>query len=144
MLEVDIGGQGHPPRVNLQNFVSILPVRDTYLDLPIEPPGPPEGGIKAFGPVGRADDDQVSPALEAVHGGEDLGDYSPFYLAGHLAPLRRYCVDLVYEQDAGGVLLGVLEHLPHPGLGLAVELAHDLRAVDGVEVGLGLVGDHPG
>ena len=42
-------------------------------------------------------------------------------------------VDLVYEDDAGGVLLGLLEDLPQTLLALPVELTHDFRTLDGVE-----------
>jgi len=50
-------------------------------------------------------------------------------------------VDLVDEDDRGGLLDGPLEGLPELLLAFALVLGDDLRAVDDLEVGVDLVGD---
>jgi len=65
----------------------------------------------------------------------------PLDLSVGLVPLGGDGVDLVNEDDRGGVLLGLLEGLPKVGLGLSGHLGHDLGPIDEEEEGSGLVGD---
>merc|ERR1719499_1424172 len=50
-------------------------------------------------------------------------------------------VQLVEEEDARCSAPGLVEHVPHVGLGLSEPHSEQLRALDGDEVGLALVGD---
>ena len=63
-----------------------------------------------------------------------------YYLAVGLLPLGCDGVQLVNEDDSGGVLLRLLKRLPQVTLGLSGHLGHDLRAVDQEEEGSGLIG----
>src|ERR1041385_8031072 len=141
VLEVDVLGLGHVARLDLQDLEAALLVGHADLDLAVEAPGAAQRRIDGVGPVGGADDDDLAAALEAVHQGQHLRHDAALHFALHLVALGRDGVHLVDEDDAGRVLLGLLEGLAQVLLGLAVELAHDLRAVDGVELGAGLVGD---
>src|SRR6266545_2936397 len=134
----------HASRVNLQDFFPAHPVRDADLDFPIEAARPTQRGIDRLVPVRRADDDDLAAAREPVHQREELGDDPALDLAGDLLPLRGDGVELVDEQDARRVLLRLLELLPEAFFALAVVLGHDLRPLDGVEVGPGFVGDRLG
>ena len=53
-------------------------------------------------------------------------------------------VDLVDEDDAGGVLLALLEQVAHPGGADADEHLDEVRAGDREERDVGLAGDRPG
>ena len=50
-------------------------------------------------------------------------------------------VQLVEEEDAGGGGPGLVEDVPHVGLGLSEPHGEQLGALDGDEVGLALVSD---
>src|SRR3546814_10832848 len=52
-------------------------------------------------------------------------------------------VDLVDEDDAGGVLLALLEHVAHPAGADADEHLDEIRAGDGEERHVRLAGDGP-
>src|SRR3990172_8247745 len=101
-------------------------VGDADLDLAVEPAGAAQRGVDGLVAVRRPDDDDLTAAAEAVHEGEELGDDAALHLAGDLLALRRDAVQLVDEEDARGVLLGLLELLPQAFLGLPVVLRHDL------------------
>ena len=62
-------------------------------------------------------------------------------LAGDVGALRRHGVDLVDEQDRRRAARRFLEDLAELGLALAVELPHDLRAVEVNEVDAAFGGD---
>src|SRR5204862_5344248 len=100
--------------------------------------------VDRLGPVGRGDDDQVLPRLEAVEQGQELGDEALFGLALDLAALGRDRIDLVDEDDRGRGAGRLLEQFAKALLALAISRAHDLRAGDVEEVGVALVGDGAG
>src|SRR2546425_1039666 len=66
---------------------------------------------------------------------------APFALAGFFLPLRRDRVEFIDEQDAGSVLLGLLELLAEALLALSVVFRHDLGALNRIEICAGFVGD---
>ena len=113
-------------------------------DFAIEAPGPPQRRIEHFGNVGGADDDHLAARHEAVHQAEQLRDDALFDLAGHFGALGRDGVDLVDEEDRRRAPRGFLEDLAELGLALAVELPHDLGAVEVNEVHAALGGDGAG
>src|SRR3990170_3661941 len=131
---------GHPAGVDLEDLLQAFPIRHADLDLPVEAARPPEGGVDRLVPVRRADHDDLAPAREAVHEGQELGDDAPLDLPCDLLPLRGDRVEFVDEQDARGVLLGLLKLLAEALLALPVVLRHDLGALDRGEVGPRLVG----
>jgi hypothetical protein len=68
-----------------------------------------------------------------------LGDHSLFDVADHALALGRDGIDLVDEDDAGGLLGGLVENLAEMSLALAVKFVDDFRAVDREELGIGLM-----
>ena len=140
-FQVDILRQRHSAGVDLQDLETSVPVGDTDLDLPVEPSGSPQGLVDGVGSVGGTDDHDLSPGVQTVHEAQELCDDTPLLLTVHLVTLGRDRVYLIDEDDAGCVLLCLLEDLPQLALGLTVELADDLRSSDGDEVAARLPGD---
>ena len=85
-------------------------------DLAVEAAGAQQGGIEDVGPVGGRDHDDVVLGLEAVHLDEQLVErlLALVVTAAHAgAAVAADGVDLVHEDDAGRVLLGLLEQVAH-------------------------------
>ena len=143
-LRVDVLVELHVAGVDAEHLEAAVLVGDANVDLAVEAAEAAEGGVDGVGAVGGADDDDGGALLEAVHEGEKLGDDAALDLAVGLVALGGDGVDLVDEDDGGGVLLGLLEGLAEVGLGLSGHLGHDLGSVDEEEEGAGLVGDGPG
>src|SRR5262249_34463410 len=121
-------------RVNLQNLKSGLRVRDADFDLSIEPARTTEGRIEHLGNIRRAHHDDLAARQETIHQAEELSHNALLNLTGYLGALGRNGIDLVDEQDRGRSTCGFFEDLAKLGLTLAVELPHDLRAVEVNEV----------
>ncbi|GIX63108.1 SNF2 helicase, putative [Babesia caballi] len=144
LLELDLGGQLHVPGVNLQDLEPSGVVGDANVDFLVESAETPERGVDGILPVGSRDDDNLAPALEAVHERKQLRDHSPLHLSVSLFPLRGDGIHLVDEDNGGRVLLRLSERPPEVGLRFSRHLAHDLRPVDEEEKGAGFVGHGPG
>src|SRR5204862_561672 len=86
--------------------------------LPVESPRPQERGIEDVGPVRRRDDDDIRAAVESVHLDENLIEcllalvVAPAESRTALTPNR---IDLIDEDDAGCVALGLIEEITHAG-----------------------------
>ena len=109
-------------------------------------PGPQQCGVQDVRPVRRGDQDDVGAGVEAVHLDEQLVQR----LLALVVPAAQACaalaadrVDLVHEDDARGVLLGLLEQVAHPGGTDADEHLDEVRAGDRVERHARLTGDGP-
>ncbi len=115
LLEVDVLGQGHLGRVDVEDVALGLDVRQGEFDLAIDPAGTDEGWIKALDLVGRHDDLDVAPLVESVELVEQL-QHGPLDLLGParggVVPLGPDGVDLVDEDYGGGQVIGDAEHLP--------------------------------
>ncbi len=104
----------------LQDLDSALPVRNSDLDLPVEPARPAQSGINGLFPVGGSDHNHLASLFQAIHHGQELGHHSSLHLPCNLTPLRGNGVDLVYEYDGWSGLLRLLEDLPQPLLALSI------------------------
>ena len=140
-LEVDVLRERHTSRVDLEDLEPTVPVRDANLDLPVEATGPTQRGVEGVRAIRRTDYDDLAASLESVHECEQLSDHPTFHLAGDLVPFRGDAVQFVDEDDARRVLFGLFEDVPQVLFALAVELRHDLRSRDGMEVRIRLGGD---
>ena len=138
LLDVHVLLKGHPPGVDLHDDQPSLSVRYPDLDLPVQPSGSSQGGIKGIGTVRCPDDDDLSAGFQPFHEGEKLGHHALLHLSLHLVTLGCDGIDLVDEDDGWGVLLGLLEDGPEVLLALTVELGHDLGTAEDVEVGFRL------
>ena len=131
-------------RVDLEDLRAALAVGPVDGDLAVEAAGAQQGGIEDVGPVGGRDHDDVVLGLEAVHLHEELVERLLALVvaaaeAGAAVAADR--VDLVHEDDAGRVLLGLLEEVAHAGGADADEHLDEVRARDGEERHARLAGD---
>ena len=105
--------------------------------------GPQERWIEHVGPVGRRDDDDALVLFEPVHLDEQLVQrllalvVAAAEARAAVAPDR---VDLVDEDDARGVLLGLLEHVAHAARADADEHFDEVGARNGEEGHVGFAG----
>ena len=116
-------------------------------DAAIEAAGPQERRIEHVGPVGRRDEDDALVRLEAVHLDEELVErllalVVPAAEAGAAMAADR--VDLVDEDDAGGVLLALLEQVADARGADADEHLDEVGAADREERHVGLTRDGAG
>jgi hypothetical protein len=98
----------------------VLPgLRDSQVDLLVEPAGTQDGGVEQVGPVGGADDEDLAGGSR-VHLLQQFCDYPVHDLVGvsTVAALGDEGVELVHEDDAGAAGPGPLEHCPHVLLAL--------------------------
>ena len=104
-------------------------------DLHVQAPGTQDGGIDHVLAVGRPDDDDVAQGLHAVDLCQDLGHDHGLDVGGDAgATGAEEGLHLVEEDDhrpvLGGGLAGLVEDGADLALGLADELAQQLRTLD--------------
>ena len=107
-------------------------------------PGPQQGRVEDVGAVGGGDQDDVVLRLEAVHLDEELVERLLALVVAAAeagAAVAADGVDLVDEDDAGRVLLGLLEEVAHAAGADADEHLDEVRARDREERHAGLAGD---
>ena len=144
LLEVDVLGQCHLGRVDVEDVPLGLDVRQREFDLAIDPAGADEGGVETFDLVGGHDDLDVASLVESIELVEQL-EHGPLDLAGAarggVVPLGADGVDLVDEDDGRGQVVGDAEHLPNELGAVSEVLLDELGTDDAEEGGAGLVGD---
>ena len=119
----------------------------SMIDLAVEAAGAQQRRVEDVGAVGGGDDDDVGVRVEAVHLDEDLvqGLLALVVAAAEAgAALAADRVDLVDEDDAGRVALGLVEQVAHAGGADADEHLDELGAGDREEGHAGLAGDGAG
>ena len=128
--------------MDLQNILAALQIRQLHRHAAVEAARTGQRGVQRFGAVGGRQNDDAVVALKAVHLGEQLVQgLLPLVIAADLAvPLLADGVDLVDEHDAGGLVIGLLEQVPHLGGTPAHEHLHELAAGNGEEGHVGLAG----
>src|SRR5205085_5026438 len=115
-------------------------------DAPVETARTEQSRIENVGPVGGRDEDDALVGLEAVHLDEELVQRLLALVvtaAEASAAVAADGVDLVDEDDAGSVLLALLEEVAHAGSAHADEHLHEVGAGDGEERNAGLARDGP-
>src|SRR5206468_8435382 len=113
-------------------------------DAAVEATGAQDGGVEDVGAVGRRDDDDAFVRLEAVHLDEELveGLLALVVTAAEAcAAVTTDSVDLVDEDDAGRVLLALLEQVAHAAGADADEHLDEVGAGDAEERNTCLAGD---
>ena len=121
--------------VNLQYGLPPGQIRQLHRHPPIEPSRSGKGGIQRLRPVGGRQNNHTVVSLKAVHLREQLVQgLLPLVVAADLSvPLLSDGIDLINEHDAGGLLLGLLEEIPHLGRAHAHKHLHEFRAGHGKE-----------
>ena len=135
-VEIGVGGQRLAVRMHPQHGLTAGEVGAGHRDLAIEAARPQQGGVEDVGPVGGRDQDDALALAEAVHLDQQLVEgLLALVMAAAEArtALPAHRVDLVDEDDARRVLLGLLEQVTHPRGADADEHLHEVRARDGEE-----------
>ena len=107
-------------------------------------PGPQQRRIEHVGTVGRGDEDDAFVRLEAVHLDEQLVQRLLALVVAAAeagAAMAADRVDLVDEDDAGRVLLALLEQVADARRADADEHLDEVRAADREERHVGFAGD---
>jgi len=142
-LQVHVGADGDLAGVHPQDAQPAADVGQVDDDLAVEPAGPEQRRIEHIGPVGGGDEDNPFVGLEAVHLHQELvqGLLALVVAATQARPaMAAHGVDFVDEDDAGGMLLSLVEQVAHPGGADTDEHLHEVRAADGKERHVGLAG----
>jgi hypothetical protein len=146
-VDVDAPGQRLAARVDLEDLRAALAVGAVDGDLAVEAAGAQQRRVEDVGPVGGGDQDDVVLRLEAVHLDEQLVERLLALVVAAAeagAAVAADGVDLVHEDDAGAVLLGLLEQVAHAGGADADEHLDEVRAGDREERHARLAGDGAG
>src|SRR6202161_346910 len=132
-VDVDHLRQRLSARVDLEDLRAPLAVGPVDGDLAVEAAGAQQRRVEDVGAVGRRDHDDVVLRLEAVHLDEQLVERLLALVvtaAKTRATVAPDGVDLVHEDDARAVLLGLLEQVAHARGADADEHLDEVRAGD--------------
>ena len=133
--------------MDAEDLLAALDVGHVDDDPPVEAAGPEEGAVEDVGPVGGGDEDDALVRVEAVHLDEELVERLLALVVAAAeagAALAADGVDLVDEDEAGGVLLALVEEVADARGADADEHLDEVRAADGEEGHVGLAGHGPG
>ena len=127
--------------------ISSLDVRQPHIDLPVEPSRTQQRRVQNIHTVGGSQHHHALVGAEAVHLHQQLVQgLLPLVVSATqtAATLTAHGVDLVYEDDGRGALLGLLEQIPHTGGAYAYIHLHKVRAGDGQKLYSRLTGHRLG
>src|SRR5688572_27612185 len=130
--------------MDLQDLLAADHVRVRDDDLPVEPAGAQQRRVKHVRAVRRGDEDDALVGLEAVHLDEQLIErlFALVVAAAEAgAAMPADGVDFVDEDDAGGVLLRLLEHVAHAARANADEHFDEVGARNREERHIGFTRD---
>src|SRR6185503_16992267 len=142
-LEVD-AAERDLARVDLEDADAAAQIGPGDHDAAVEAPGAQQRRVEHVRPVGRGDDDHAVVGLEAIHLDEKLVQgllalvVTAAQAGAAVAPDR---VDLVDEDDAGRVLLALLEEIADARGADADEHLDEIRPRDREERHAGFTGD---
>ena len=144
-VEVDVVGERHRARVDVEDLAPAGGVGRLEGDAAVEAPGAQQRRVEHLGAVGRAEHDHADRGVEAVHLGEDLVERllalvvaAADAAAGPAGAADR--VELVDEDDRRRGLLGLREQVAHARGADADEHLDELRGGDREERHLRLAG----
>ena len=146
-VQLDVLVQRLALGVDLEDGDAALDVGGVEDHLAVEAAGAQQRRVEDVRAVGGRDDDDVRVGVEAVHLDQDLvqGLLALVVAAAEAgAALAADRVDLVHEDDAGRVALGLVEEVTHAGGADADEHLDELGAGDGEEGHAGLARDGAG
>ena len=142
-LEVNIGLEGLATGVDAKDALATFEVGEINGDLAIEATGTEEGLVQYVNAVGGSDGYDTGVSVEAVHFYENLVNSLLALVVSARkagATLTTDSVDLIDEDDAGGILLGLAKNVTHAGCANADEHFDELRSGDRDEGDASLAG----
>ncbi len=130
--------------MHLEDLLASADVGQRHDHLPVEAAGSQQCRIQHVGPVGRRDDDHALVALEAVHLDQQLIERLLALVVAAAeagSAVTPDGIDLIDEDDAGRVLLRLVEHVADARSAHADEHLDEIGARDREERHLGFAGD---
>ena len=146
-LEVHILAQLDLAGVHLEDCQAALHGGQVHDNLAVEAAGASEGGVEHIHAVGGGHHDNPGVALEAIHLHEHRVEGLLTLVVAAADAGKAGAADgvnLVNKENAGGVLLGLGEHIAHATGPHAHEHLHEVRAADAEEGHLRLAGNRLG
>ena len=146
-LEVHIGRQRHLAHMYLEHLFAARHIGVRHHDLAVEAAGTQQRRIEHVGTVGRGNQDDAFIGFKAIHLDQQLVQRLLAFVIAATEPgaaLATDGVDFVDEDDAGRILLGLLEHVAHAAGAHADEHFHEVRTRNGKERHIGFAGDRTG
>ena len=143
-LQVDVGRERHLADVDLEDLLAADDVRIRHHHLAVEAAGAQQRRIEHVRTVGRGDQDDALVGLEAVHLDQQLVERLLALVVAAAeagAAMAADRVDFVDEDDAGRVLLGLLEHVADARGADADEHLDEVGAGNGEERHVGFARD---
>ena len=145
--KVDIGRKLFPARVDLENRFATIEVGRIDHDLAIESTGTQKGAVEDFRSIGSREHDHPGIRLEPVHlHQQGIEGLFPFVVdspdVNPTLPADR--IQLVNENDAWGVLLGLLEEIAHARGADSYEHLHEIGPAQREERHAGFASNRPG
>ena len=144
---LDVGRQRHLLHVHLEDLLAADDVGVRHHDLTVEAARTQQRGIENVGAVRRRDEDDALIGLEAVHLDQQLVQRLLALVIAAAetgAAMTADRVDFVDEDDAGRVLLRLLEHVAHAARADADEHLDEVGTRDGEERHIRFAGDGAG
>ena len=142
-LRVDAFRQGLVARVDPEDLLSALDVGHADDDLAVKTAGTQQRRVEDVRTVGRRQDDDAGVLLKAVHLDEQLVEGLLSFVvaaAKSCAALSADRIDLIDEDDAGRILLGLVKEVADTARTDADEHLDELGAADGKERHAGFSG----
>ena len=133
--------------MHFQNFRPAAHIRAVDRNLTIESAWPQQGRVQYIGPICRRDQNDAFRGLEPIHLNQQLiqGLFSFIVTPAQARPAQpAHGVDLVDEDDAGGMFFPLFEEVAHPRCADTHEHLHKVRAADAEERDAGFTGDRLG
>mmetsp|Transcript_75506 Transcript_75506/g.161761 ORF Transcript_75506/g.161761 Transcript_75506/m.161761 type:complete len:274 (+) Transcript_75506:100-921(+) len=146
-LPINVAVLRDADRVDLQDIDARLLIRQRDFHLPVQSARAQQGRVEGVWTVRRHDDLHTAQVVESIDLIQKLHERALDLAVsrGSLRePLTSDGIDLVHENDARLVLLGVAEHLADDARALSDVLVDDGRSDDLEEVGGHIVGHGPG
>ena len=143
-LHVDVGIDLDVLQVDFDDLLAAGDVGPIDEHVAVETAGAEQGRVERFGAVGGAHHDHAAVGVEAVHLDEQRVErLLAFVVAADVAAAAGLAegVELVDEDDAGGLLLGLLEHVADAGRADADEHLDEVGAAEAEERHARLAGD---
>ena len=143
-LEVDVGFERLATGVDAKDALTALEVGKVDGDLAIETAGTEEGLVQNIDTVGSGNGNDAGVAIETVHLDKDLVDglLTLIVTTGETGTtLTTDGIDLIDEDDAGCILLGLTEDVADTGGTDTDEHLDELGTRDGDEGNTGLTSD---
>ena len=147
LIELHVIAKGLVPRMDLQDGFPSPDIREGDRNLAVKAAGAQDGRIEDVGAVCRRHHDNALVDAEAVHLDKELVQrLLSLVVAAAKAgsSSSRHRIDLIDEDDAGGVLLRLVKHVADTGGADTDEHLHEVRAGDRVERHAGFAGHRLG